>query len=125
MEYEITKIENIEEVKATLSLVIDAKKAKAKDKELIKTTAEALDYHLDIEGRSKCSSCWVDWATELLGIIKTVERKKDGGEHYILREGVNVKFGSIVVNEGTITDDLARELLSRGFDPNFFSTFGK
>lgn len=119
MNYPIEKIADLDSVKSRLRLMIDSKKVKAADKALIQTVASDLSYDLDLEHRN-CPNCWLDMATELLSAIILSEKVRDGKEHYILREGTDVFFGEVRVNEATLTDDLAREIIGRGFDTAFF-----
>lgn len=117
--YAISQIENLAEVKDRLRLIMDSKKAKAADKEFITSVAELICYNVTLP-ENPCPSCWVDLAIELLSAISAAEKMEDGSGHYILREGTDVIFGSIRVNEAMMTDEIAQDLLANGFDPSFF-----
>ena len=48
------------------------------------------------------------------------DAQDDSAPAYVLRAGVDVYFGSTRVNAATLTDDLARAIIARGFDKSFF-----
>ena len=55
--------------------------------------------------------------------VQEMEAKEGAGEDprkYILKPGVDVYFGSIRVNETTLTDELAEYILARGFMRKYF-----
>jgi hypothetical protein len=56
--------------------------------------------------------CWLK--------LQEDEQPVADGRAYVLRKGVDVIFGGIRINEATITDDLARKVLARGFERKYF-----
>lgn len=90
----------------------------ADDKTFIKTICERLNVEFD--DCRKCPNKWADLAVQLYSKLKA-EEKPEGGEHYQLKEGVDVIFGGVRVNEATITDELAAKLLARGFARKWFA----
>lgn len=67
---------------------------------------------------TKCSDCYKDAAVQCYNILSRQEPKE--GAKYVLKQGVDVIFGSVRVNAATLTDELAEEILRRGFDRDFF-----
>lgn len=112
-----------EEKRQRLQSIADnqAKKLTDDDKQFIVETAEELG--VEFAPKSRCKSCYFDAV-----ILCLVELKKQGAQveaekderAYVLRPGLDVRFGDVRVNEHTLTDDLARELIARGFDKKFF-----
>ena len=78
----------------------------------------------------KCSSCYTD---AILILIKKITEenlpKKEtaitDSRKYILKEGVDVWFGSIRVNAVTLTDELAERIIARGFPTRYFDKYEK
>ena len=111
------------EKRQRLQAIVDVqgKGLTADDKQFIAETAEELG--VEFAPKSRCKSCYFDAA-----ILCLVELKKQGAQvetekderAYVLRPGLDVRFGDVRVNEYTLTDDLARELIARGFDKKFF-----
>lgn len=94
----------------------------ADDKAYIRTTAKALGVQFTA-GKSRCKACYIDAAilcyraatkAEAEQAAKTDERK------YILVPDTDVYFGSVRVNEATLTDELAERIIARGFDKSYF-----
>ena len=95
-----------------------------KDKAYIEELCTAYDVKLN----KKCSSCYSD--AILILIKKITEEKLPKNEtattddrKYILKSGVDVWFGSIRVNEVTLTDDLAQKIIARGFPTRYFEKY--
>ena len=97
-----------------------------KDKTYIEELCTAYDVHLN----KKCSSCYSD---AILILIKKITEKNlpkketatTDNRKYILKSGVDVWFGSIRVNEVTLTDDLAQRIIARGFPTRYFDKYEK
>lgn len=76
-------------------------------------------------GKSGCVKCWHDFAMKIWNALQEqaepeAEAEEKEERKYILRKGLDVYFGSIRVNEATLTDALAEKILARGFDRKFF-----
>lgn len=108
------------ETLARLRLIIDAKKAKRDDKDFIEKLAD--EKGIPLKNRA-CSSCWIDKATELYILIQSDTETDTEEGRYVLRKGVDVWFGSIRVNAATLTDELAEQILSAGFERSFFPSY--
>lgn len=81
---------------------------------------------LNVKPRKNCGSCYHDAAMQILGrIVETEEpeseKATDDGRKYILKKGIDLLFGTIRVNELTLTDDMARYIISRGFEKKYFA----
>lgn len=88
------------------------------DKDYLKREAKRAG--VEISACNDCPNKWADLAVQLYRKLKADE-KPDSGEHYQLKEGVDVIFGGVRVNEATITDELAAKLLARGFARKWFA----
>ena len=95
-----------------------------------KTYIEELCTAYDVKLNKKCSSCYSD---AILILIKKIteenlpkkETATTDDRKYILKEGVDVWFGSIRVNAVTLTDDLAQRIIARGFPTRYFDKYEK
>ena len=97
-----------------------------------KAYIEGLCTDYDVKLNKKCSSCYSD---AILILIKKIteenlpktetETATTDSRKYILKLGVDVWFGSIRVNEVTLTDDLAQRIIARGFPVRYFEKYEK
>ena len=95
-----------------------------------KTYIEMLCATYYVKLNKKCSSCYSD---AILILIKKIteenlpkkETATTDNRKYILKSGVDVWFGSIRVNEVTLTDELAQRIIARGFPMRYFDKFEK
>ena len=118
----MNEIEKLKEIykKKTLSKATLSKKDKA--------YIEGLCTDYDVKLNKKCSSCYSD---AILILIKKIteenlpkkETATTDNRKYILKEGVDVWFGSIRVNAVTLTDDLAEKIIAKGFPTRYFDKF--
>ena len=117
----MNEIEKLKEIykKKTLSKATFSKKDKA--------YIEGLCTDYDVKLNKKCSSCYSD---AILILIKKITEdnlpKKEtttDSRKYILKSGVDVWFGSIRVNAVTLTDELAKKIIARGFPTRYFDKF--
>ena len=95
-----------------------------------KTYIEGLCTDYDVKLNRKCSSCYSDAILILIKKIteenlskKETETATTDSRKYILKSGVDVWFGSIRVNEVTLTDDLAEKIIARGFPTRYFEKY--
>ena len=108
------------EVEISLGETLQAKHFE-EDKEYIASACKYLA--IEFEPRSRCKDCYYDAAMQCLMKLHEATAKEDAKEDerkFILRPNLDVYFGNVRVNESTITDDLARELIAQGFDKKFF-----
>ena len=97
-----------------------------------KTYIEMLCATYYVKLNKKCSSCYTD---AILILIKKITEenlpKKEtatattDNRKYILKSGVDVWFGSIRVNAVTLTDELAKKIIARGFPVRYFDKYEK
>ena len=119
----MNEIEKLKEIykKKTLSKATLSKKDKA--------YIEGLCSTYDVKLNKNCSSCYSD---AILILIKKITEKNlpkkettTDSRKYILKEGVDVWFGSIRVNAVTLTDELAQRIIARGFPTRYFDKIEK
>lgn len=115
-------MENLQEVINRLEgLVKNSSTMSAEDRSYVREIAP--EFGVEIRN-TRCKDCYADAA--VLCLIEA--RKRIAPQHepennkrkYILKPGTNVYFGTIRVNEATITDELAARLIERGFERKFF-----
>lgn len=114
-------METIDIKKQLTEIASKADKLTAADRAFIRATCA----DLGIEFKPKkegCKSCYQDAALACLDALRSNEQAAEhDGRAYVLCEGVDVFFGSIRVNEHTLTDELAERIIARGFDTKFFA----
>lgn len=71
--------------------------------------------------RPHCPNCYADQAVLLWKNMKNSKASKKSSPKYILNDGVDVIFRGVRVCASTLTDELAEELLSKGFSKQFFA----
>lgn len=118
----MNEIEKLKEIykKKTLSKATFSKKDKAYIEEL------CTEY--DVKLNKNCSSCYTD---AILILIKKIteenlpkkETATTDDRKYILKEGVDVFFGSIRINAVTLTDELAEKIITKGFPTRYFDKY--
>lgn len=106
---------NEKDLKELCRNIVRKSRTTAKEKEIIIAEAEARGYTLN----KKCPNCYIDAAAYIYKQIPD-EDPKETSAAYVLRPGLDVYFGSIRINEATITDELAEKVVKRGFDLRFF-----
>ena len=122
----MNEIEKLKEIyrRKTLSKATLSKKDKA--------YIEGLCSTYDVKLNKKCSSCYSDAILILIKKITEENLPKKETEtatattddrKYILKEGVDVWFGSIRVNAVTLTDELAQRIIAKGFPTRYFEKF--
>lgn len=67
-----------------------------------------------------CKNCYIDAAVQIYAKMRRAASEVETPSQFILRDGVDVIFQGVRVNAGTITDDIAKDLISRGFNKDFF-----
>lgn len=111
-----------------------------RNKSLSKTTIskkdkayiEGLCTNYDVKLNKNCSSCYSDAVLILIKKIteenlpkKETATATTDNRKYILKSGVDVWFGSIRVNAVTLTDELAEQIIARGFPTRYFEKIEK
>ena len=120
-------MENNNETRACLQQIANkpANEFTADDRNFVRECAKA--FGIPFDPKTRCKDCYKDAAVACYNAIKedtapaeAEQPAKESAPRYILRDGVDVYFGGIRVNEHTITDDLAERIIAKGFDRKFF-----
>lgn len=69
--------------------------------------------------KPNCKSCYVDAAVLIYKAIKDAEPKPIERK-YILRDGVDVIWRGIRINDASVTDELAEKWIANGFPKVYF-----
>lgn len=89
------------------------------DKNTIRDACKRLGVELKLRGR--CAQCYADAAVECWRVLQAQTPASEAdGRAYVLRKGVRVLFGGMPINEAMMTDDVARDLIARGFSKSYF-----
>lgn len=84
-------------------------------KQLIISTAEELGVKI---AKTNCKDCLIDAAVQCYDKLK--ESEPEDNAEYILHDGVDLLFGGVRINAATLTDELARDIVARGFALKWF-----
>lgn len=95
-----------------------AKQITNEDKAFIREYSSQYGVELPKE-KPNCKSCYVDAAVQIYKAIKDSEPKQTERK-YILRDGVDVIWRGIRINEASVTDELAAEWIADGFPKVYF-----
>lgn len=106
-----------EELRAILNK--PARELTADDKASVQYIADELK--IEINPKRSCNSCWHDAAMQILESLKDDETEQKSDAKYVLKQGVDVYFGSVRVNEHTLTDEMAERIIARGFEKKYFA----
>ena len=71
--------------------------------------------------KAGCDPCFHDLALRCFNALSKDEESECNEQKYVLKPNVDVFFGSIRVNAATLTDEMAKQILKRGFDKSFFA----
>ena len=107
-----------EETKTRLQAIANGETLTAEGKKLVREQAQALGVVFD--AKSRCKSCYIDAAILCLLELRKREPAPETERAYVLRDGVDVWFGSIRVNAATLTDEMAADIIARGFKKSYF-----
>lgn len=114
---------NYDEIKNKLREIADTPAAALTPKQKAAVREYAKTYGVEFKPKSRCVSCYHDATMAIWKRVKEEEAKESAPEDtrkYILKPGVDLFFGSIRVNEVTLTDALAEKILARGFNRKYF-----
>ena len=114
---------NYDEIKNKLREIVDTTAAALTPEQKAAVREYAKTYGVEFNPKPRCVSCYHDAAMAIWELVKAQEAKEIAPEDtrkYILKPGVDVFFGSIRVNEITLTDTLAEQILARGFNRKYF-----
>ena len=114
---------NYDEIKSKLREIVDTPASALTPPQKAAVREYAETYGVEFKPKPRCASCYHDAAMTIWERVKEEEEKESAPEDtrkYILKPGVDLFFGSIRVNEVTLTDELAEQILARGFNPKYF-----
>lgn len=97
-----------------------ARELTAEDRSFLQEVAA----ELEIESATKagCKKCWHEIAMRIaIALSDNQPADENNKRAYVLREGVDLLFGGIRINAATLTDELARKIIARGFDKKYFA----
>lgn len=108
-----------------LRAICNAEKITAEQKQLVLDTCKELDIKV---AKTNCKSCIFDAAVQCYNALvkqqaANGEESTEPGVEYVLRDGVDVLFGGLRINAATLTDELARDIVERGFPLRKFSKY--
>lgn len=111
-----------EEIKSKLREVVNTPARQITEEQKAAVITISADLGVKISPKRNCGSCWHDAAMKILQHMEQSEtgKSKDDNRKYVLKNGVDLLFGSLRINEFTLTDDLARYIISRGFETKYF-----
>ena len=102
-----------------LRTIANAEEMTTEDKEFVLELCENLGIKKPI--KKNCKMCWAEAVLACNEKLTENESELQDEREYILKKGVDVFFGSVRVNELTLTDEMAEALIARGFDKKFFA----
>lgn len=115
-------MENVQEIlKRVERIAKDPKTMTAEDRAFLREVAPELGVTIK---NTRCKDCYTDAAILCaIGCKKMLapENPQDDPRRYILKSGVDLYFGSIRVNEITLTDELAERIIAKGFERKYFA----
>lgn len=114
---------NYNEIKSKLREIVDTPASALTPEQKAAVREYAKTFGVEFKPKPRCASCYHDAAMEIWERVKEEESKENVPEDtrkYILKPGVDLFFGSIRVNEVTLTDELAEQILARGFNRKYF-----
>ena len=88
------------------------------DKAFIREYASQYGVELP-KDKPNCKSCYVDAAVLIYKAIKDAEPKPTDRK-YVLRDGVDVIWRCVRINEASVTDELAEKWIANGFPKMYF-----
>lgn len=113
----------MEQIKLQLRQIVNtsARNLSKEQKDFIRETA--LELRVELPAKNRCNSCWIDTALACYNKIEESEAHVETNNEraFVLKPNVDVIFGGIRINAATLTDDLARRILARGFERKFFA----
>lgn len=96
-----------------LRYVVNRKQVRKEDREKLREIAKEYDVPFK---EKNCNNCWIDLAVTIWKKLESSQGSNEGKKgRWSVRKNLNVIYRNIIVNEVTITDELAEELLAKGF----------
>lgn len=88
------------------------------DKLFLQSAAEQVG--VEVTSRTGCKKCWHELAMQVAIKLKKHDQSEQEERAFVLKDGVDLLFGGVRINAATITDDLARHIIARGFSTKYF-----
>ena len=73
--------------------------------------------------RKRCSNCYIDQAIAIWREMAKHPEEQPEARKYALVPGTDVLFRGLRINEATLTDELAKTILSQGFPKYLFARY--
>lgn len=83
--------------------------------------SEAKRLHIDVNVKDGCSNCYRDLAVLIYNAEKSqhdIEQVVEK-QNYILKQGVDIRFGGVRVNALTLTEKIAKKMIGAGLQKYF------
>lgn len=115
-------MENVQEILERVErMAKDPKTITAEDRAFLREVGPQLGVEIK---NKRCKDCYTDaailCALKCRELLTEPKEKETDGRRYVLKKGVDVYFGTIRVNEVTLTDELAERIIARGFERKLF-----
>ena len=100
-----------------LASIAQSRSLTADDRDYIKQLSEEMG--VAFSPRTRCADCYRDQAILLLREVKNA-MPKDDGRKYHLKAHVDVIYKGMRINEATLTDEIAEDMLRTGLPKHWF-----
>lgn len=114
-------MENVQEILERVErMAKDPQTITTEDRAFLREVAPQLGVTIK---NTRCKDCYTDAA--ILCTLKCREliepkENENNERRYVLKKGVDVYFGTIRVNDVTLTDELAERIIAKGFERKLF-----
>lgn len=88
------------------------------DKQYLRDRADEMG--IEFNPRPACKACYIDLAIQIYNKLKHAEQGEAELRKWRLKEGVDVIWRGIRINDATITDEKAEQYIKAGFPTIFF-----
>lgn len=116
-----SKIMEKDEIIPRVQLIVEtpASDLTSEDRAFLQQAAEQVG--VEPARRAGCKKCWHELAMQIWIKLKEKEQPEQDGRAFVLKDGVDLLFGGVRINAATLTDDLARNIIARGFPIKYFA----
>lgn len=110
-----------DEIISRVQLIVEtpASDLTSEDKAFLQQAAEQVG--VEPARRAGCKKCWHELAMQIWLKLKEKEQPEQDVRAFVLKDGVDLLFGGVRINAATLTDDLARRIIARGFPIKYFA----
>lgn len=78
---------------------------------------------MEFAAKKRCSNCYIDQAIIIWREMAKLPEEQPEARKYALVPGTDVLFRGLRINEATLTDELAKTILSKGFPLYLFARY--